>query len=266
MDHTLDPLASSELQRALAFARARESYPGIPSELLLELCDAAWERAAGEAGDGRAVDRFERAMQLVARGYRVGGGRISVAEVAEQAIPRAALRRYVRPANARPAPVEEEEPMRERRPLSERLARIPMARPAPVGASVAAGLFGFVAAAQAGVLPAGPLGFAGVGDDGSSSHVRPEGDHAQQSSKRAGAPTTLGQAASPPRTAPPATPSLQHPGLTRRTGPGPAARPSPTIKRQRPSHPATPWPALRSRRSRSARPRWLPLPHRQRHR
>lgn len=100
MDIHIDPLANPELRRVLAFARVRESYPTIPSNLLLELCDAAWERAAGEATDGLAVDRFERAMDLVARGYRSGGGRLSVSEVAEQAIPVATLRRYIKPASA----------------------------------------------------------------------------------------------------------------------------------------------------------------------
>ncbi len=102
----IDPLVNPELQRALAYARARESYPAIPGELLLELCDAAWERAAGEADDGRAVDRFEHAMDLVARGYRAGGGRLSVSEVAQQAIPVAALRPYVKPVRVKPLPFE----------------------------------------------------------------------------------------------------------------------------------------------------------------
>ncbi len=102
----INPLASPELQRALAFARARESYPAIPSELLLDLCNAAWERAAGEGEDGLALGRFEHAMDLVARGYRAGGGRLSVSEVAQQAIPLAALRPYVKPAGNTPLPFE----------------------------------------------------------------------------------------------------------------------------------------------------------------
>ena len=93
---TLDPLRNSELQRALAFARARETYPGLSSELLLELCDAAWQRAAGDTRDGGALERFERALDVVARSYRVGGGRLSVSEVAEDAIPLAALQPYRR--------------------------------------------------------------------------------------------------------------------------------------------------------------------------
>ena len=93
---TLDPLRNSEVQRALAFARARETYPGLSSELLLELCDAAWQRAAGDTRDGGALERFERALDVVARSYRVGGGRLSVSEVAEDAIPLAALQPYRR--------------------------------------------------------------------------------------------------------------------------------------------------------------------------
>ena len=92
----LDPLRNSELQRALALARARETYPGLPGELLLELCDAAWQRAAGDTRDGGALKRFERALDVIARSYRVGGGRLSVSEVAEDAIPLAALQPYRR--------------------------------------------------------------------------------------------------------------------------------------------------------------------------
>ena len=95
MGTTLDPLRNSELHRALAYARARETYPGIGGDLLLELCDAAWERAAGDTRDGGSLERFERALDLVARGYRVGGGRLSVSEIAEDAIPLAALQPYV---------------------------------------------------------------------------------------------------------------------------------------------------------------------------
>ena len=91
----LDPLRNSELQRALALARAREAYPGLSGELLLELCDAAWQRAAGDTRDGRALQRFERALDVVARSHRVGG-RPSVSEVAEDAIPLAALQPYRR--------------------------------------------------------------------------------------------------------------------------------------------------------------------------
>ena len=72
MDTKLDPLRNSELHRALAFARARETYPGIGGKLLLELCDAAWERAAGDTRDGGSLERFERALDVVARSYRVG--------------------------------------------------------------------------------------------------------------------------------------------------------------------------------------------------
>lgn len=180
----LDPLGSPELHRALAFARAREAYPGIPGDLLLELCEAAWDRAAGEAGDGRALDRFEKAMQLVSRGYRAGGGRMSVAEVVEEAIPRAALRRYVRPSNLRPLPAEPEvPPVPARKPLSERLAKIPMASPAPVGAALAAGFVGLVAAGQAGALPVTPLSSGWANDDGGN-NVRPEHAKAGEDAER----------------------------------------------------------------------------------
>jgi len=170
----IDPLASPELQRALAFARARESYPAIPSELLLDLCNAAWERAAGEGEDGLALGRFERAMDLVARGYRAGGGRLSVSEVAQQAIPVAALRPYIKPAGVRPLPFEPavEEPVPVRHPLAARLARIPMLSPAPVGATLAAGLLGLAIAGKTGSLPVISPAPAGSGDEGAN--VRPE--------------------------------------------------------------------------------------------
>ena len=96
MDTKLDPLRNSELRRALALGRAREAYPGLSGELVLELCDAAWQRAAGDTGDGAALERFERALDVVARSYRVGGGRLSVSEVAQGGVPMAALRPYRR--------------------------------------------------------------------------------------------------------------------------------------------------------------------------
>lgn len=170
----INPLANPELQRALAFARARESYPAIPSELLLDLCNAAWERAAGDGEDGLALGRFERAMDLVARGYRAGGGRLSVSEVAQQAIPVAALRPYIKPAGVRPLPFEPavEEPVPVRHPLAARLARIPMLSPAPVGATLAAGLLGLAIAGKTGSLPVISPAPAGSGDEGAN--VRPE--------------------------------------------------------------------------------------------
>ena len=161
MDTTLDPLRNSELHRALAFARARETYPGIGGELLLELCDAAWERAAGDVRDGGALERFERALDVVARSYRVGGGRLTVDEVAQDAIPLAALQPYIDSQKQRPAPVEPQ-PAPARRTLADRLPSLPRIAPAPVGVSLAAGVFGITAAAQAGALdqtPLAPLSF-----------------------------------------------------------------------------------------------------------
>jgi hypothetical protein len=168
MDTTLDPLRNSELHRALAFARARETYPGIPGDLLLELCDAAWQRAAGDTRDGEALERFERALDVVARSYRVGGGRLSISEVAEDAIPLTALQPYIDAQKRRPAPVEpapEPVPAPPRRTLSDKLSRVPRLAPAPLGLSLAAGVFGV--AAQAGVLeqtPLAPLSFTDRGD------------------------------------------------------------------------------------------------------
>ena len=163
MDTTLDPLRNSELHRALAFARARETYPGIGGELLLELCDAAWERAAGDTRDGGSLDRFERALDVVARSYRVGGGRLSVSEVAEDAIPLAALQPYIDAQKRRPAPVEPDPAVvPARRTLADKLPSLPRIAPAPVGVSLAAGVFGITAAAQAGALeqtPLAPLSF-----------------------------------------------------------------------------------------------------------
>jgi hypothetical protein len=95
----IDPLADPELRRVLAVARAREAYPGLSGEVLLELADAAWERAGGADGDAAALERFERALHAVARGYRAGAGQLSVGEVAEQAIPASALAPYLRPSS-----------------------------------------------------------------------------------------------------------------------------------------------------------------------
>lgn len=163
MDTTLDPLRNSELHRALAFARARETHPGLPGDLLLELCDAAWQRAAGDTRDGGALERFERALDVVARSYRVGGGRLSISEVAEDAIPLAALQPYIDAQKRRPAPVEPEPvAVPARRTLTDKLSRLPRIAPAPIGVSLAAGIFGVTAAAQAGVLeqtPLAPLSF-----------------------------------------------------------------------------------------------------------
>lgn len=171
MDTQLDPLRNSELHRALAFARARETYPGLGAELLLELCNAAWERSAGDTRDGAALARFERALDVVARSYRVGGGRLSVSEVAQDAIPLTALQPYIDAQKRRPAAVEPApEPVAAtppRRTLADKLARVPKLAPAPLGVSLAAGVFGVAAAAQAGALdqtPLAPLSFTDRGD------------------------------------------------------------------------------------------------------
>lgn len=195
MDNHIDPLASPELQCALAFARARESYPAIPSELLLELCNAAWERAAGEVGDGLAVHRFEHALDLVARGHRAGGGRLSVSEVAQEAIPMAALRPYTKPAGVRPLPFEpvpEEPEPSARRPLAARLARIPMVSPAPVGATLAAGLLGLAVAGKSGSLPV--ISPSPAGSEGDGANVRPEHDGASGGGSSSGARADAGSA------------------------------------------------------------------------
>ncbi|HYI36568.1 MAG TPA: hypothetical protein VEX39_08195 [Thermoleophilaceae bacterium] len=209
MDTTLDPLRNSELHRALAFARARETYPGLPGELLLELCDAAWSRSAGDTRDGGALERFERALDVVARSYRVGGGRLTVSEVAEDAIPLAALQPYIDAQKRRPAPVEPHpEPVAAppRRTLADKLSRVPRIAPAPLGVSLAAGVFGVTAAAQAGVLdqtPLAPLSFtdrteapAPSGQAAPASDRRAGGDAAQGASGSSSAPADGGSASS----------------------------------------------------------------------
>ena len=210
MDTTLDPLRNSELHRALAFARARETYPGLPGELLLELCDAAWSRSAGDTRDGGALERFERALDVVARSYRVGGGRLTVSEVAEDAIPLAALQPYIDAQKRRPAPVEPHpEPVAAppRRTLADKLSRVPRIAPAPLGISLAAGVFGVTAAAQAGVLdqtPLAPLSFtdrteapAPAGQSATASdHRADDGGGAQGGSGSSPAPAGGGSASS----------------------------------------------------------------------
>ena len=42
-EFNVNPLGELEVQRALALARARESYPAVPRETLLGYCEAAWD-------------------------------------------------------------------------------------------------------------------------------------------------------------------------------------------------------------------------------
>src|SRR5215211_1268672 len=58
----IDPLYNEDVRRALAFARARERFPGLDGELLRGWCEAGWRAAvAAEADDRGVVERFDAA-------------------------------------------------------------------------------------------------------------------------------------------------------------------------------------------------------------
>ena len=70
----LDPLGDVDVQRALALARARESYPLLPRDTLVLYCDAAWEAARRADPKGRdLVGAFDRALLTIAWTYRRTG-------------------------------------------------------------------------------------------------------------------------------------------------------------------------------------------------
>ena len=244
MDTKLDPLRNSELHRALAFARARETYPGIGGELLLELCDAAWERAAGDTRDGGSLERFERALDVVARSYRVGGGRLSVSEVADDAIPLAALQPYIDAQKRRPAPVEPDPAAAPaRRSLTDKLPSLPRIAPAPVGVSLAAGVFGITAAAQAGALEQTPLAPLSFTDGGDAPAPAPAAGGTGDRAVRAGGGTSTAGEDGPQGPASPLIGELAAGNAaTAEDVPedAPAPRPEPTGAVQAPSAPAEP--------------------------
>ena len=161
----LDPLGDVEVQRALALARARESYPLLPRDTLVLYCDAAWEAARRADPKGRdLVGAFDRALLTIAWTHRRTGGRVPLAELVEQTIPRIALQPFIaapavlavdeleEPAEAEPAVAAARRPVF-RRPL----LRVPFTSPLPVGAAVAAGAIGIALLHETRVLPIAPL-------------------------------------------------------------------------------------------------------------
>ena len=172
MEHRLDPLGDLEVKRVLAFARAREQYPSVPRGLLLDYCQAAWQAAIAGGEEHDVVDRFERALMLVAWTHR-RSPHVNFRELVDQVIPQVALKPFMAPADSaqvEEAPVAEPEPAAKRdavRPPARRLIpRVPFASPIPLGAAVAAGFIGVTMLGQTGALPVAP--FAPAGNDDAS--------------------------------------------------------------------------------------------------
>jgi hypothetical protein len=189
IDLHLDPLGELEVQRALALARARESYPAVPREMLLGYCEAAWDVAL--KADPRRRDlqgSFDRALLIIAWTQRRSGGRVPLRELVDQTVPRIALEPFIsepgQPALAEPQPevrVQPEEP----RPARRSPLRVPFTSPIPVGAAVAAGVVGIAVLSETEVLPIAPLQPAGSDnastDDGVAARDR-DGGRAESSS------------------------------------------------------------------------------------
>src|SRR4051794_23335199 len=102
MEHRLDPLGDLEVKRVLAFARAREHYPSVPRDLLLDYCQAAWQAAVSGGEENDIVGRFERALMMVAWTHR-RSPHLSFRDLVDQVIPQVALRPSMSPQDAVPA-------------------------------------------------------------------------------------------------------------------------------------------------------------------
>jgi hypothetical protein len=177
MDHDqsnefgIDPLGELEVQRALALARARESYPAVPREKLLGCCEAAWAVALEADPRGHDLQRsFDRALLIIAWTQRRSGGRVPLRDLVEQTVPRIALEPFI--SEREPAAVADEElpaeaaiekPGTTRRPL----LRVPFTSPLPIGAALAAGFVGLAVLNETEVLPIAPL--QPTGSEGESS-------------------------------------------------------------------------------------------------
>jgi hypothetical protein len=166
MDHSertgfgIDPLGDVEVQRALALARARESYPAVPRETLLGYCEAAWAVALKADPRGHDLqDSFDRALLIIAWTQRRSGGRVPLRDLVDQTVPRVALEPFISERIAPPVGEElvlgeaAEEPSSSRRPL----LRVPFTSPLPVGAAIAAGFVGLAILNETEVLPIAPL-------------------------------------------------------------------------------------------------------------
>ena len=96
IDLHVDPLGELEVQRALALAHARESYPAVSRETLLGYCEAAWDVAL--KADPRRRDlqgSFDRALLIIAWTQRRSGGRVPLRELIEWTVPRIALEPFI---------------------------------------------------------------------------------------------------------------------------------------------------------------------------
>lgn len=92
----VDPLGELEVQRALALAHARESYPAVSRETLLGYCEAAWDVAL--KADPRRRDlqgSFDQALLIIAWTQRRSGGRVPLRDLIEQTVPRVALEPFI---------------------------------------------------------------------------------------------------------------------------------------------------------------------------
>ena len=261
----VDPLADLEVQRALALARARESYPAVPRETLLGYCEAAWDVALKADPRGRDLQgSFDRALLIIAWTQRRSGGRVPLRELIDQTVPRIALEPFIgQPADlgdATEVGVQPEEAVPSRRsPL-----RLPFTSPIPVGAALAAGVVGVAVLSEAEVIPIAPLQPAGSDEPAGADKVaaRDAGERRADKSSGAGAgqsdemvagllPEGIGDAASQAFAAPPAGAAAESAGRSAAT---PAVRQKlPVAVGPRPRGPAAVAPRLRSPWRRQAR-------------
>jgi hypothetical protein len=187
----VDPLAELEVQRALALARARESYPAVPRQTLLDYCEAAWDVALKADPRGRDLQgSFDRALLIIAWTQRRSGGRVPLRELIDQTVPRIALEPFIshlaRPGEAERTPevgVQPDEVVPSRRsPL-----RLPFTSPIPVGAALAAGVVGIGVLSEAEVIPIAPLQPTGSDGPTGGDEVASRGADERASKQRSGA-------------------------------------------------------------------------------
>lgn len=164
MDSHLDPLKSTDVQRVLSFARARELYPALKRDDLRECCQAAWVAASAEGDGADLPQRFDRALVLVVWARRGSRSRMPLTDLVDHTIPRIVLEPYLSRVTApaepveAPAPARAQSPERTDAPGSPRHARrIPFASPVPAGAAVAAGVVGVAMLSATEGLPVTPL-------------------------------------------------------------------------------------------------------------
>jgi hypothetical protein len=180
----VDPLGDLEVQRALALARARESYPAVSRETLLGYCEAAWDVALKADPRGRDLQgSFDRALLIIAWTQRRSGGRVPLRELIDQTVPRIALEPFIAEPRAPGVGVQPGEAAPSRRsPL-----RLPFTSPVPLGAAVAAaGLVGVGVLSQAEVIPIAPLQPAGSDGAASGDDVIARHDGERSPSQAAG--------------------------------------------------------------------------------